>query len=63
MSFDALVALRPAGNPVELLTAEKQAVPAWSAEEDVAPLNAVQERLHAISDTELEEYSNTIKNA
>ena len=61
MTFDALAALRQAGNPVELLTAEQQAVLSRLTEEEVAVLNSVKERLDAVSDAEVEGHSSTIK--
>jgi hypothetical protein len=61
MTFDALAALRQAGNPVELLTAEQRAVLARLTEEEVAVLNSVKERLDAVSDAEVEGHSSTIK--
>jgi hypothetical protein len=61
MVFDALAALRQAGNPVDLVTAEQRAVLAQLTEAEVAVLNSVKERLDAVSDSEVEAHSGTIK--
>jgi hypothetical protein len=61
MTFDALAALRQAGSPVDLLTADQQNVLAQLTEEEVAVLNSVKERLDAVSDVEVEGQSSTIK--
>jgi DNA-binding CsgD family transcriptional regulator len=61
MAFDALAALREAGNPVDLLTVEQQTVLAQLSEEEVAVLNSVKARLDAVSDVEVEGHSVTIK--
>lgn len=61
MAFDALGALRAAGNPVDLLTAEQRDVLAQLTEEEVAVLNSVKARLDAVSDAEVEAHSITIK--
>jgi hypothetical protein len=61
MTFDALAALRSAGNPVDLLTAEQQAVLAQLTEEEVVVLNSVKERMDAVSGFEVEGQSATIK--
>ena len=53
MAFDALSALRAAGNPVDLLSAEQRAVLESLTEEEVAVLNSVKERLDTASDTEV----------
>jgi hypothetical protein len=54
MAFDALSALRAAGNPVDLLTEEQRAVLGHLTEEEVAVLNSIKERLDAASDNEVE---------
>lgn len=54
MSFDALAALREAGNPVDLLSMEQQAVLANLTEHEVAVLNSVKQRLDAASDPDVE---------
>jgi hypothetical protein len=54
MTFDALAALREAGNPVDLLSAEQRAVFAQLTEEEVAILNSVKRRLDAVSDPDVE---------
>ncbi|WP_225848878.1 aroma-sacti cluster domain-containing protein [Streptomyces sp. HPF1205] len=61
MTFDALAALRQAGNPVDLLTAEQQDVLAQLTEEEVAVLNSVRLRLDAVSDADVEGHSTAIK--
>jgi hypothetical protein len=61
MAFDALAALRQAGNPVDLLTAEQQEVLARLTEEEVAVLNSVRQRLDAVSDADVEGHSTAIK--
>jgi hypothetical protein len=61
MAFDALAALRQAGNPVDLVTEEQRAVLAQLTEDEVAVLNSVKERLDAVSDDEVEAHGSTIK--
>jgi hypothetical protein len=61
MAFDALAELRKAGNPVDLLTPEQQAVLAGLTEPEVALLNSVKMRLDAVSDVEVEGHSSNIK--
>jgi hypothetical protein len=62
MAFDALAALRQAGNPVDLVTEEQRGVLAQLTEDEVAVLNSVKERLDAVSDNEVEAHgSPTIK--
>jgi hypothetical protein len=54
MAFDALAALRAAGNPVDLLSQEQRVVLGQLSEEEVSVLNSVKERLDAVSDNEVE---------
>jgi hypothetical protein len=54
MAFDALSALRTAGNPVDLLTEEQRAVLGQLTEDEVTVLNSIKERLDAASDIEVE---------
>jgi len=54
MAFDALSALRQAGNPVDMLTLAQQEVLAQLTEMEVAVLNSVKERLDAVSDHDVE---------
>jgi hypothetical protein len=54
MPSDALTVLREAGNPVDLLTEQQQAVLAQLSDEEVRVLIAVKERLDAASDSEVE---------
>jgi hypothetical protein len=54
MAFDALAALRAAGNPVDLLTEEQRAVLGQLTEAEVAVLNSIKIRLDAVSDNEVE---------
>jgi hypothetical protein len=54
MAFDALSALRSAGNPVDLLTEEQRAVLGQLTEEEVTVLNSIKERLDAAFDNEVE---------
>ncbi|MCL2553006.1 MAG: hypothetical protein FWE15_16805 [Actinomycetia bacterium] len=61
MTFDALAALREAGNPVDLLTPQQQDVLSGLTEEEVTVLNSVRERLEAVSDADVEGHSTAIK--
>ncbi|WP_037600936.1 aroma-sacti cluster domain-containing protein, partial [Streptacidiphilus rugosus] len=54
MAFDALSKLASAGNAVDLLTVEQQAVVAQLSEEEVAVLTSVQARLNAVGGGEVE---------
>jgi hypothetical protein len=54
MAFDALAALRAAGNPVDLLPEEQREVLGQLTEEEVAVLNSIKQRLDAASDNEVE---------
>ena len=48
MAFDALAALRAAGNPVDLLSKEQQEIFASLTEEEVNVLNSIKRRLDAL---------------
>jgi hypothetical protein len=61
MTFDALAALRRAGNPMDLLTTEQRDVLAQLTEDEVAVLNSVRQRLDTVSDAEVEGHSAIIK--
>jgi hypothetical protein len=61
MPFDALAALRQAGNPVDLLGEAERAVLAQLTEAEVTVLNSVKERLDAVADHEVEAHSPIIK--
>ena len=54
MAFDALAALRAAGNPIDLLSSEQRDVFASLTEEEVAVLNSIRRRLDALEDPEVE---------
>lgn len=54
MSFDALDALREAGNPVDLLSVAQQEVFAQLRPEEVAVLNFIKKRLDELPDAEVE---------
>jgi hypothetical protein len=54
MAFDALAALRAAGNPVDLLPEEQREVLGQLTEEEVTVLNSIKQRLDAASDNEVE---------
>lgn len=60
MAFDALTALRQAGNPVDMLTLAQQEVLAQLTEEEVAVLNSVKSRMDAVSDHEVEGHGTKI---
>jgi hypothetical protein len=53
MAFDALAALRAAGNPVDLLSTEQQEVFAALSEEEVALLNKIKKRLDQLEEEEV----------
>jgi DNA-binding CsgD family transcriptional regulator len=53
MVFDSLAALRAAGNPVDLLTEEQQAVFASLSEDEVALLNSIKMRLDSLEESEV----------
>lgn len=61
MTFDALAALRRAGNPVDLMTAEQQKVLAQLTETEVDVLNSVKGRMDAVCDIEVEAHSAAVK--
>ncbi|MFC5911355.1 aroma-sacti cluster domain-containing protein [Streptacidiphilus monticola] len=54
MAFDALSKLASAGNAVDLLTAEQQAVVAELSEEEVEVITTLQARLSAVGGGEVE---------
>ncbi|HUC60207.1 MAG TPA: aroma-sacti cluster domain-containing protein, partial [Streptosporangiaceae bacterium] len=53
MTFDALAALRAAGNPVDLLTKEQQEVFASLTEAEVEVLNSIKRRLDSLEDADV----------
>jgi hypothetical protein len=53
MSFDSLAALRAAGNPVDLLSDEQQAVFAALTEDEVAVLNSIKRRLDSVEEADV----------
>jgi hypothetical protein len=57
MAFDALAALRAAGNPVDLLSTEQQQVFASLTEEEVDLLNSIKRRLDALEDDDVSAHS------
>jgi hypothetical protein len=57
MAFNALAALRQAGNPVDLLTDQEQEVFAQLSEDEVSFLISLRERLDAVSDSEVEAHA------
>lgn len=54
MTFDALSALREAGSPVDLLSDEQRTVLGQLSEAEVTVLISVQERLKAVSGSDVE---------
>jgi hypothetical protein len=53
MAFDALAALRAAGNPVDLLSKEQQEVFAALTEEEVAVLNKIKQSLDRLEEDDV----------
>ena len=53
MAFDALAALRAAGNPVDLLTKEQQEVFASLTEAEVDVLNSIKKRLDNLEEADV----------
>lgn len=53
MTFNALEALRAAGNPVDLLSEAQQEVFASLTEEEVELLNSIKRRLDAVEDEDV----------
>jgi hypothetical protein len=53
MAFDALAALRAAGNPVDLLTERQREVFASLTEAEVEVLNSIKRRLDEVEDDEV----------
>jgi hypothetical protein len=53
MAFDALAALRAAGNPIDLLSQEQQEIFASLTEEEVNLLNSIKRRLDAVEDDDV----------
>lgn len=60
MAFDALAALRAAGNPVDQLSEAQRDVFASLSEEEVAVLNSIKRRLDAV-DEELDVTAHDVK--
>jgi DNA-binding CsgD family transcriptional regulator len=60
MAFDALEALRQAGNPVDLISPEQREVLSQLTEAEVLVLNSVKERLDAAAD-EVEAHGGGVK--
>ena len=54
MAFDALTALRDAGNPVDQMPAGQREVLANLSESEVSILNSVKQRLDAVPGSEVE---------
>lgn len=54
MAFDALASLRAGGSPVDQLSEAQRGVLASLTEHEVAVLLSVQQRLHAVSDDDVE---------
>jgi hypothetical protein len=61
MAFDALEALRHAGNPVDLLSDAEREVLTQLTEAEVDVLNSVKKRLEAVSEDEVEAHSAGLK--
>jgi hypothetical protein len=61
VAFDALEALRQAGNPVDLLSDAERDVLVQLTEAEVSVLNSVKKRLDAVSVDEVEAHSAGIK--
>jgi hypothetical protein len=61
MAFDALEALRQAGNPVDLLSDAEREVLGQLTQAEVDVLNSVKKRLEAISAGEVEAHSIGVK--
>jgi hypothetical protein len=53
MTFDALAALRAAGNPVDLLSKEQQEVFASLTEAEVEVLNSIKKRLDGLEESDV----------
>jgi hypothetical protein len=53
MAFDALAALRAAGNPIDLLTKEQQEIFASLSEAEVTVLNSIKMRLDLLEEPEV----------
>jgi len=53
MAFDALAALRAAGNPVDLLTREQKEVFASLTEAEVDVLNRIKKRLDSLDEPDV----------
>ncbi len=53
MAFDSLAALRAAGNPVDLLSEEQQAVFAALTEDEVTVLNSIKRRLDSLEEADV----------
>ena len=53
MAFDALAALRAAGNPIDLLTKEQQEIFASLSEAEVTVLNSIKMRLDRLEEPEV----------
>jgi antitoxin component of RelBE/YafQ-DinJ toxin-antitoxin module len=60
MAFDALEALRQAGNPVDLISPEQREILAQLTEAEVLVLNSVKQRLDAVID-EVEAHGGGVK--
>ena len=53
MAFDALAALRAAGNPIDLLSEDQQQVFASLTETEVELLNSIKKRLDSLEEAEV----------